>query len=566
MRTTSDSSPPGATDVVISPELIDIVINNIPHAAFWKDRELVYRWCNSTFARNAGLARWQDIVGLTDFDLPWTHSQSRAFREMDRTVINGNKPVFSIIERQNYAGGKEAWLITNKVPLHDAQGNVLGVLGTVEDVTDLYLAKEALRKANSTLEERVRERTAELILVNDQLKEEIRERELSKQAQEKSEAKVKRHRNVAEALQSTARLLSNSLDLDEVLRRFLVTIRRVIHYDSSAVLLIKGNEAHLEAHLARRWPQGDDSSILPSLQTPIDLLLQDALEQVTLYHRPLILDAPRTFTRWAELHGNPSMQIIMCVPIVADATLIGLISVGANHPAAFDKQTASLLAAFANQASAAIRNADLYSQAQHVAALEERQRIARELHDAVSQTLWSASVLVDILPDSIDKPESDWRAITGQLQRLIRGALSEMRTLLWELRPDSIANVNLRDLLEQLAQAVVSRKSLEIKLDVTGSEKLPNDVVYAVYRIVQEALVNVVKHAHAESITITAQYDENSLSLSVVDDGVGFDSGMAHKGGIGFNSMTERAKGIGAEITVQAQPQSGTCVMLNWSQ
>jgi signal transduction histidine kinase len=356
-------------------------------------------------------------------------------------------------------------------------------------------------------------------------------------------------------------LLSNTLDLKEILQRLLLTIGRVVNCDSSAVLLIKDDAVSL----VHRWPPSEwpmkqmDSIPLESLldgMSPADAVRSEAM---------VFSPACKDWVRWCAIHGDPAISEVLSVPIVADDELIGLISLAANRAGLFDEHTQSVLNVFSDQAAAAIRNANLYSQAQHLAAVEERQRIARDLHDAVSQTLWSASVLVDVLPDVVNTPGADWRNVTGQLHQLIQGAQSEMRTLLWELRPESIANVELRDLLSQLSTAVICRRNLKIALDIEGQGKLPDEVVYGVYRIVQEALANVVKHANAGAVAITLRYDSEALSLRIVDDGVGFDSTQGRSGGMGFNSMTERAHGIGGEITIQAQSGHGTHVMLNWA-
>ncbi len=562
MNPSSLQETPVDSRVDVDPsELVTLILDNIPQAAFWKDQTLVYRWCNPIFARNAGLDNAAAINGLTDFDLPWTQSQSRAYRQMDRTVIDFNQAQLGIIERQTCADGRETWLVTNKVPLHDAKGQVLGVLGTFEDITELHHVKESLRKMNESLEDRVRERTAELMLVNEQLKHQLHERKRAQQAQISSEAREEQQRSVAEALQSTARLLSNTLDLKEILQRLLITIGRVVSCDSSAVLLIKG----VSAALVHRWPP-TDWPVRQMEALPLQSLL-GGLAPIDAARSESMLFDPESqgWESWCAIHGNPAISEVLCVPIVADDELIGLITLAANRLGIFDEHTQSVLNVFSDQAAAAIRNANLYSQAQHLAAVEERQRIARDLHDAVSQTLWSASVLVDVLPEVINTPGADWQNVTGQLHKLIQGAQSEMRTLLWELRPESIANVDLRDLLSQLTQAVICRKNLGITLDVEGQGTLPDEVVYSVYRIAQEALANVVKHAKAGAVAITLRYGSDALSLRIVDDGVGFSSTQGRSGGLGFNSMTERAQGIGGEITIQAQPNHGTHVMLSWA-
>jgi PAS domain S-box-containing protein len=130
-----------------SQQMLQSVLDSVPQAVFWKDRNLVYLGCNPIFARHAGLSSPQDIVGKTDYDLCWRKEEAEHFRIIDSKVMETNTPEFHIMESQLQADGKQAWLDTNKVPLHDSQGNVVGVLGTYEDITERREAERALQIA-----------------------------------------------------------------------------------------------------------------------------------------------------------------------------------------------------------------------------------------------------------------------------------------------------------------------------------------------------------------------------------------------------------------------------------
>jgi PAS domain S-box-containing protein len=127
--------------------LLQLVMDNIPQFIFWKDRNSVYLGCNANFAQVAGVGSPENIVGKTDFDLAWKHEEAEFFRQVDARVMSTNTPEYHIIEPQQHADGKQAWLDTNKIPLHDAAGNVVGILGTYEDITTRKQAEEALRHA-----------------------------------------------------------------------------------------------------------------------------------------------------------------------------------------------------------------------------------------------------------------------------------------------------------------------------------------------------------------------------------------------------------------------------------
>ncbi|MFA5292006.1 MAG: ATP-binding protein [Phycisphaerae bacterium] len=136
-------------------QMLQVVMDNIPQSIFWKDRNLVYLGCNTNFARDAGLDKPTDIIGKTDYDLGWKKEEADSFRECDRRVVDSNTSQYHITEQQQQSNGKRAWLDTNKVPLHDENGNVVGIIGTYEDITDRKKADEQLRKLNDDLAEAV---------------------------------------------------------------------------------------------------------------------------------------------------------------------------------------------------------------------------------------------------------------------------------------------------------------------------------------------------------------------------------------------------------------------------
>ncbi|MHB1399982.1 MAG: PAS domain S-box protein [Trichloromonadaceae bacterium] len=135
-----------------SQQMLRLVLDYIPQAVFWKDRNLVYLGCNRNFARVAGVENSQALIGKSDYDLAWKREEADFYRECDHRVMESDRPELHIIESQLQAGGKQAWLDTNKIPLHDAEGRVVGILGTFDDITERKAAEEALVKANRELD------------------------------------------------------------------------------------------------------------------------------------------------------------------------------------------------------------------------------------------------------------------------------------------------------------------------------------------------------------------------------------------------------------------------------
>jgi PAS domain S-box-containing protein len=203
-------------------------------------------------------------------------------------------------------------------------------------------------------------------------------------------------------------------------------------------------------------------------------------------------------------------------------------------------------------------------QAEQAAAAAERERLARDLHDAVTQTLFSASAIASVLPEVWERYPDEARRGLVELRRLTRGALAEMRTLLLELRPTSLLRKSLGELLHQLADAMMSRTQTSIALAVRGERELPDEVQVALYRIAQEALNNVVKHAQASHAAMELYNEPERVTLHVRDDGRGFDPNEAKTGRMGLGIMRERAEGIGAQVTLQSQPGEGTEITVTW--
>jgi len=207
------------------------------------------------------------------------------------------------------------------------------------------------------------------------------------------------------------------------------------------------------------------------------------------------------------------------------------------------------------------------------AVVAERSRLARELHDAVTQTLFSASLLAEALPATWERSSVDGRRLLKELRQLSRGALAEMRTLLLELRPAALAEASMEDLLRQLGEAVTGREGIPVEVEVQGEcAALPADVHIALFRITQEALNNVVRHARASQVQVCLRCERvpandgracfDRVTLSVCDDGRGFDPQQVPSDHLGLSIMSERAEAVGAGLRIQSQPGQGTQIMV----
>jgi signal transduction histidine kinase len=213
---------------------------------------------------------------------------------------------------------------------------------------------------------------------------------------------------------------------------------------------------------------------------------------------------------------------------------------------------------------------------QEAAAAAERNRLARDLHDSVTQALFSASLVAEVLPQVWQRDPEVGQQGLEELRLLTRGALAEMRTMLLELRPTALLETSLNELLWQLTEAITSRAQLDIQFDIEPIPPLPPEVHITFYRVAQEALHNVVKHADASQVAVSlrgsppvsdqkARAWQGQVILHISDDGQGIDHSSTKPGQLGLGIMRERAEAIGGVLTVEGRPDQGTQVTLVWT-
>ena len=208
----------------------------------------------------------------------------------------------------------------------------------------------------------------------------------------------------------------------------------------------------------------------------------------------------------------------------------------------------------------------LQQEERKLAALEERQRLARELHDSVNQTLYSTLLMADILmKEAGDRLSDSQQSTLKMLARLVKSALGEMRMLLIELRPEGLLNTDLKGLYMHLVDAMGSRSSANIRLSCEGEAfALPVEVKTALYRIAQEGLNNAARHAHASHIELGLAWEKDSLQIRIYDDGRGFRMDQQAPGHFGMSIMRERAGAVGAALTIDSQLGQGTRITCAW--
>ena len=519
-------------------QMLSLVMDNIPIAIFWKDLDSRYLGCNKVFANLAGLEP-EEMIGKTDLDMPWGSLDGDHFRDWDRRVMDSGVPKFGILEVIHRRDGTALRIDTTKVPLVDSGGRVIGLLGTSEDVTEKLRAEEERQQSFEILDERVRLRTAELSRANATLRREVDERV-------RLQAEERQLRSYAEAMRETAAAISSSLDLDEILEEVLVGAERLLSHDLGAVVLIESDKPEL-VHYRARFGYGPASTTAgESLNLALLSRLAEEVETPTAISVDLSLSHSGL---WRDA------QSVIAAPMKIGEHCIGFLLVESATAELFNDSHIDRLSTVADQAAAAISNARLLSRTAEVAAVDERQRLARDLHDSVSQTLWTASLLAGSLSQR-EFSDEDLARDVESVKKLTCGALAEMRALLLELRPQAIEEAHLEDLLAHLIEGFESRRNVELHTEIESVPDCPLDVKEAFYRIAQEAFNNISRHASASSVTAKLTQRGNTLLMEISDDGCGFETGRP--GGLGTAIMSERAQDAGAVLTIESQTHMGT--------
>lgn len=358
-----------------------------------------------------------------------------------------------------------------------------------------------------------------------------------------------------ETLYEADETLHRSLRLEDVLQALVDLTHEILEADKTTVLV-------WDVHHERLIP-GATRGMRPETVARISHARGEGITGlVALSKRPIAVERTANDPRVAHHITDPEgIRSLLQVPIMIEGEVFGVFGVNYCTEHTFTGAEERLLVALAERAALAIANARQYQQAQYAATLDERQRLARELHDAVTQTLFAAGLNAQALPEIWAADAQHGQECVRELQRLTWGALAEMRTVLVELRPAALTEADLRDLLQQLAQAATARAPLlETVVTVEGDRQVPPEAQVVLYRVTQEALNNIVKHAEARHAAVHLVRRPDRVELSVSDDGRGFDPDSVPASHMGIGIMRERVEAIGGRLSIAAEPSGGTRV------
>jgi nitrate/nitrite-specific signal transduction histidine kinase len=356
------------------------------------------------------------------------------------------------------------------------------------------------------------------------------------------------------ALYQIATVARASLDLEEILGRSLEQVLNVMECEMGAVHLFDDQSQMLRMAVWRGLPAEavNQAAVVP--------LGQGLVSWVYERGEPVIV--PQIATSERRLLAFPAAgdQAYAGAPLRTKGQTLGVLSIVARTGRSFSAEERALLAAIADQVAVTIENARLRAEAQQVAVLRERERLARDLHDSVTQSLYSLTLWIEAGQRSLRA--HDLERIEEYLARLGEGtrqAIRDMRLLVYELRPPVLEREGLVGALRERLDAVEKRSGIEAQLIIEGQVECSIGIEKELYHIAQEALNNVLKHAECTQVTVHLRVQDSRIELGIADDGSGFDrDAVADKGGMGLVNMRQRAEELGGSLSILSSPGNGT--------
>lgn len=491
-----------------------------------------------------GIYRWIPEVNSV---LVVEQNSSEAFRAVfTNTIINLVIAIIAVLAAVSAALFMTQTIANPIVELAKTASNISQ--GRLEPITNMIRKDEvgALARAFDSMTSQLRDSINSL---------ELRVKERTRDYQEANDALTYRALQLETSAQ-VGREITSILDIDALLNRVVELIQGAFGYyhvqifllekDANQLIMGAGSGSRNIQHRLIDLNQRSLNSL--AAQTGRTQLVNDVRG-----HSDFLFDDQLTGTR-SEL----------VVPLRVGDRIIGTLDVHAATTSAFTEEDMLVIQSLGDQIAVAIENARLYDQSKDIAVLEERNRLARELHDSVTQSLYSLVLFTEgwkrmLRTDGADKFEE----YLGRTSEIAEQSLKEMRLLILELRPPALEQEGLVGALQKRLDAVEKRVGITARVVMDDFIEFPPALEEELYRIAQEALNNSLKHAKATRVTVRIFYDENRLTLEVNDDGIGFDPhSSAAQGGMGLLNMTERARRAGGSLSIQSEIGVGTTVQV----
>lgn len=364
------------------------------------------------------------------------------------------------------------------------------------------------------------------------------------------------------ALNVIAGVVSQSLNLDEILQNALEKTLETRGMEAGAAFRL--DEQSLVLHL---MAQSGLSDALTRYLYQLPLAAGAAAHAVAA-GRPVVRPvAHYPNGPWRNLLQAEGWQQVVSIPFVVKGKVLGAMNLFGQKVYTPTDDDIALLAAIGQQVGVAVENATLHLQAQQLAAAEERQRLARDLHDSVTQAVYSATLYAEAANRMLAAGDVNQAVeYMNEVRQTAQSALGELRLLIFELRPPILEQEGLAAALQTRLEAVERRSGLQTTFRAEGlesQEKLHPELETGLYWIAREALNNVLKHAQAQHVDVQLVGQNGHLSMTIADDGCGFDINTVRLNGrLGLTNIQERAALMGARLDIESVPGAGTKIMI----
>lgn len=428
-------------------------------------------------------------------------------------------------------------------PIKDDQGNVESAVVAFQDITQRKQSEAELEEYRRNLEALVGRRTIELDAANQELK--LRLEWMS-------------------AIVLVTETMARSSDFTQIYEKIIEIINRLFAIQDSFIGELDESREHLKilAHSCRSENHPDlvgslttlpENTLAASMREP-DKLAFLSKEQLDLMNGPIGIHIQVT-----------KIQGIVLMPLLLREKVFGFLGLEVcEEGRTTSSEEANLLRIFSLDIAQLIEDSRLFEQSKALITAEERNRLARDLHDSVTQTLFTAGVLAEAAPRMFDRDQAIARQYMAELNVLIRGALAEMRSMLIELRSGELQDQTLDQLLSTLVEAARARTNGTVSLSSMPVSGLPKDVTVTLYRIAREALNNAIIHAEATEIRVSLLADPGEVEIHIQDNGCGFDASDLPVDHFGLRIMGERAMGIGGDVQIHSEPGRWTDIAITW--
>ncbi len=500
------------------------------------DRAGLIRWVNPAFTSTTGFTA-EEALGQTPNILNSEQHSPAFFGDLWQTVLSGQTWQGEIINRR-----KDGTLFVDEqtiTPVINEQGDVTHFITIMRDISERKRAEEHLAQINQDL--------------------------LSLSQAEHEQ------RRLAEALALATKALSSTLNLNDVLDQILEQIAQVTSYYAAAIFMVQDDWVEIPRH--RRFSGAVHTHPLIA-GFPLSTVPQ--LSRVAATGRPMLVHDTEATADWTAINGLEWIRSCMIVPLLEGTQVIGFLATVSDEPDFFQEKSMTALSAFAAHATVAMQNAWLFQQVQSghqrlqslshrlVETQEaERRYIARELHDEAGQTLTSLLFGLGQLVKNAHQPEivaSTALELRGQTEEIMEA----LHRLAVNLRPASLDHLGLQAALAAYTGRLAEQHGLRTRFRAVGLEdrRLPLDLETALYRIAQETLTNVLRHAQATSVDVLVQRHGERITLLIEDNGVGFNVASASQNNrLGLLGARERCEMLGGTLVIESNPGTGTTIV-----